>query len=154
MSLPKDPADKNKLFSRRFFLKQVIGGGILGLLGATVFAVLRYLWPPQGTRDSVTSVVAAKVGELAANTAKMFRFRAKPGILSKTPQGQLKAFSAVCTHLGCTVQYEAETSVIWCPCHNGKFDLNGQVISGPPPKPLQAFAANVQGEEIVVSKIS
>jgi len=144
----------NHIFSRRFFLKQVIGGGILGLLGATVFPILRYLWPPHGARDSVTSVVAAKVGEMTANSSKMFRFGPKPGILIKTPQGQLKAFSAVCTHLGCTVQYDTEVSVIWCPCHNGKFDLNGQVISGPPPKPLQAFVANVQGEEIVVSKIS
>ncbi len=124
------------------------------MLGATVYPVLRYLWPPQGARTSVSSVVAAKVGELAPNSGKIFRFGARPGILIKTPQGQLKAFSAVCTHLSCTVQYDPEVSIILCPCHNGKYDLNGQVISGPPPKPLEPFAANVQGDEIVVSKIS
>jgi Rieske Fe-S protein len=95
--------------------------------------------------------VAAKRGELAMNTAKIFRFGNRPGILVHTPYGELKAFSAVCTHLNCTVQYDDEASVIWCACHNGKFDLNGQVISGPPPRPLEAYQVNVRGDEIVVS---
>ncbi len=146
--------DLKKVLSRRFFLRQLLAGGAFGLFGATVYPVLRYLWPPQGARASVTSVVAAKVGELASNSAKIFRFGARPGLLIKTPQGQFKAFSAVCTHLNCTVQYDPEISAILCPCHNGKYDLNGQVISGPPPKPLEPFAANVQGDEIVVSKIT
>ena len=97
-------------------------------------------------------MVAAKVGELAANSAKIFRFGNRPGILIHTPQGDLKAFSAVCTHLNCTVQYEENASVIWCACHNGKYDLSGQVISGPPPRPLDAYQVNIRGDEIVVSK--
>jgi len=101
---------------------------------------------------SVSSAVAAKVGELATNTAKIFRFGNRPGILVNTPRGELRAFSAVCTHLHCTVQYDQDDSLIWCACHNGKFDLNGQVISGPPPRPLEAYQVNISGEQIVVSK--
>ena len=140
--------------SRRAFLHHLLNGGALALLGAALYPVARYLMPPRTSESAVSSAVAAKVGELASNTAKIFRFGNRPGILVHTSQGQLKAFSAICTHLGCTVQYDTDASVIWCACHNGKFDLNGQVISGPPPRPLDAYQVNVLGEEIVVSKPS
>jgi len=141
-----------ELVTRREFLRVVLNGGLLALVGATVYPIARYLYPPRGTESSVSSVVAAKVGELATNKAKIFRFGNRPGILVNTPYGSLKAFSAVCTHLNCTVQYDENSSIIWCACHNGKYDLNGQVISGPPPRPLEAYQVNVRGEEIVVSK--
>ena len=137
---------------RRSFLRLLLDGSILGLLGSAIYPIAKYLYPPKGAESSVSSVVAAKAGELAKNAAKIFRFGTRPGILINTPQGTLKAFSAVCTHLNCTVQYDADTSIIWCACHNGKFDLNGQVISGPPPKPLPTFQVNVQGDDIIVSK--
>ena len=138
--------------SRRAFLQSLLKGGVLALLGAALYPIARYLYPPRGAESSVSNVVAAKVDELAVNTAKIFRFGNRPGILINTPQGELKAFSAVCTHLNCTVQYESDNSLIWCACHNGKYDLNGQVISGPPPRPLEAYQVNVRGDEIVVSK--
>ena len=138
--------------TRREFLQYLFKGSVLALVGTTLYPILRYLWPPRGTEASVASVVAAKAGELATNSAKIFRFGNRPGILIHTPQDQLKAFSAVCTHLNCTVQYDGETNVIWCACHNGKYDLNGQVISGPPPRPLEPYQVNVRGDEIVVSK--
>ena len=141
-----------QLLSRRTFLQVLLKGGALALFGATLYPIIRYLAPPQGAESSVSSAVAAKAGELAANSAKIFRFGNRPAILINTPQGELKAFSAVCTHLNCTVQYDGETSVIWCACHNGKYDLNGQVISGPPPRPLEPYQVNVRGDEIVVSK--
>lgn len=135
-------------------MQSLLKGGVLALFGATLYPIVRYLYPPRGAESSVSSVVAAKVGELVSNTAKIFRFGNRPGLLVNTPQGELKAFSAVCTHLNCTVQYDDQTSVIWCACHNGKFDLNGQVISGPPPRPLDAYQVNVRGDDVVVSKPS
>lgn len=140
--------------SRRTFLKLLLKGGGFALVGATLYPVGRYLWPPRGTEGTVSSVIAAAAGEVPANAAKIFRFGNRPGILIHTPQGGFKAFSAVCTHLGCTVQYDDQASVISCACHNGKFDLDGQVISGPPPKPLEAYQVNARGDEIVVSKSS
>lgn len=138
--------------SRRAFLHAALKTGALALFGATLYPILRYLVPPRGSEAAVSSAVAAKVGELTTNAAKIFRFGNRPGILIHTPQGELKAFSAVCTHLNCTVQYEPDNSLIWCACHNGTFDLNGQVISGPPPRPLEAYQVNVRGDEIVVCK--
>jgi cytochrome b6-f complex iron-sulfur subunit len=140
------------LMNRREFLGYLIRGGFLALFGAALYPVLRYLSPPKGMEQAVSAVVAGRLGELAENSAKIFRFGSKPGLLIRTGRGDLKAFSAVCTHLSCTVQYSSEDEIIWCACHNGKFDLNGQVISGPPPRPLETFQVNVRGEDIVVSK--
>ncbi|HEY7616817.1 MAG TPA: Rieske (2Fe-2S) protein, partial [Terriglobales bacterium] len=76
----------------------------------------------------------------------------KPGILIRTAQDEWRAFSAVCTHLNCTVQFQDETQQIWCACHNGLFDLNGNVVGGPPPRRLDEFAVNLRGDDIVVSR--
>ena len=65
---------------------------------------------------------------------------------------RLKAFSAVCTHLDCIVQYRPEMKGIWCACHNGQYDLNGQNTGGPPPRPLEEYAVNLRGDEVIVSK--
>ena len=140
------------LMSRRAFLQNLLKGGVLALVGSALYPILRYLYPPRGAEASVTNAVAAKAGELAENTAKIFRFGNRPGLLIHAPGGEIKAFSAVCTHLNCTVQYDSESSIITCACHNGKFDLNGQVISGPPPRPLESYQVNVRGDEILVSK--
>jgi cytochrome b6-f complex iron-sulfur subunit len=138
--------------TRQKFLDYILG--IIGfvLAGLLVISMIIYIIPPEALDSNVSKVVAAKVGELQPNSAKIFRFGNKPAIIIKTLQGALKAFSAVCTHLNCTVQYSSKTSLIWCPCHNGKFDLNGKVVSGPPPKPLEEYKVNVSGDDIIVSK--
>ncbi|NIM59012.1 MAG: Rieske 2Fe-2S domain-containing protein, partial [Candidatus Aminicenantes bacterium] len=85
---------------------------------------------------------------------KIFKFGTSPGILINTPDGELRAFSAICTHLTCTVIYESDTETILCPCHNGRFDLSGNVVSGPPPAPLEAYNVEISGEDIVISRKS
>ena len=138
--------------SRREFIHFLLGGGILGFLGSAFYPILRYLLPPAGTEGSVASVAAAKVGELAPNSGKIFRFGDKPGLLVLTDRGTYKAFSAVCTHLNCTVQYQPESQGILCACHNGRYDLNGQVVSGPPPRPLEQFKVVQRGDDLIVSR--
>ena len=70
----------------------------------------------------------------------------------RTAAGELRAVSAVCTHLNCTVQYRADLAEIWCACHNGHFDLNGTNVAGPPPKPLERYDVKVRGDKIVVDR--
>jgi cytochrome b6-f complex iron-sulfur subunit len=142
----------NMKFTREDFLNYIIGISVAVLAVSVLFPMLKYITPPEIADMDISQVIAAKVGELAPNSAKIFRFGNKPAILINTSGGTLKAFSAVCTHLNCTVQYSKESKNIWCACHNGKFDLNGKVISGPPPKPLEEFKVNVVGENIIVSK--
>ena len=139
---------------RRSFLDYFLGSGVVALLGSIFFPVLKYIMPPAIPQAVQNDVVAGKVGELAPNAGKVFRFGNKPGILVRTPEGDYRAFSAVCTHLQCTVQYRDDFKHIWCACHNGHFDLNGKNVEGPPPKPLEEYSVNVRGDQIVVSKRS
>jgi len=141
-----------KKITRRKFLNYILGGGISALIIIAAYSLFCYIMPPEGAETAVSSVVAARFGELALNSGRIFKFGDKPGILINTVAGELLAFNAVCTHLNCTVQYDPQAKYILCPCHNGHFDLNGKVISGPPPRPLERYKVNIRGEDIVVSK--
>jgi Rieske Fe-S protein len=79
-------------------------------------------------------------------------FGAKPAIVIREASGELKALSATCTHLSCTVQYRGDMSQIWCACHNGRYDLTGKNVAGPPPRPLEAFDVSVRNDEIMISR--
>lgn len=136
---------------RRNFINFLFGGGLVGTFLTFLYPVIRYIIPPKQSQVEVSQVTAAKVGELAPNSSKIFKFGNSPGILINTKNGEIIAFSAVCTHLTCTVIYEEDTESILCPCHNGRFDLGGNVISGPPPSPLEAYNVEILGDEIVVS---
>ena len=138
--------------SRRRLLDVLLSGGVIAFLGAILYPVVRYLTPPEVPEGVASTAVAGRVAELKPNTGKIFRFGSKPGILVRLPSGEWRAFSAVCTHLQCTVQYRTDLERIWCPCHNGQFDLTGKNVSGPPPAPLESYDVNVKGEEVVVSR--
>jgi Rieske Fe-S protein len=138
--------------NRRKFVNFFLGGALLGTVASLLYPVIRYLIPPRQVEALAKRIAAAKVGELAPNSAKLFKFSSSPALLINTAEGQLRAFSAVCTHLACTVWYESDTETLFCPCHNGRFDLAGNVISGPPPRPLEAYNVEVVGGEIFVSK--
>jgi Rieske Fe-S protein len=138
--------------TRRDFLNWVLGLGFFGWLLAVLYPIYSYLNPPKAPEVDVSNLEIAKVSEVPDNSSKMFKMGNKPGILIRTPDGQFKAFSAVCTHLDCTVQYKPDEKLIWCACHNGKYDLNGKNISGPPPAPLTPYKVTVQKDEIFVSK--
>ena len=137
---------------RRKFIDIFLGASLTGTVVSFLYPVIRYILPSKRIEASVKKVTAARVGELAPNSYKIFKFGTTPGILINTIDGELKAFSAVCTHLTCNVLYESDTETILCPCHNGRFDLSGKVISGPPPSPLETFKVEIAGEEIMVSR--
>jgi cytochrome b6-f complex iron-sulfur subunit len=145
VSHPKQPA-------RRRVLEFLLGGGLFASAASFLYPVLRYIVPPVVPNLGGDEVVAGKVGELKPNSFKIFRFGSRPGILILTSDGQYHALSAVCTHLGCTVQYRPDLHEIWCACHNGLYDLNGRNISGPPPRPLDEFQVNISAGDIVVSR--
>jgi Rieske Fe-S protein len=136
--------------TRRSFVDYFLGGGVLAMVGSIVFPVLKYIMPPPIPQAVQNDVVAGKVNELAPNAGKVFRFGNKPGILVRTPEGDYRAFSAVCTHLQCTVQYRNDFKHIWCACHNAHFDLHGRNLEGPPPRPLEEYRVEIRGEDVVV----
>lgn len=137
---------------RRTFLNVLLGGGILGWLAAILYPVISYFVPPAESGGTASSVKAATTDELEPNSSKIFKFGRKPGLLLRLGSGEYRAFIAVCTHLSCTVQYRKDMGLIWCACHNGKFNLNGINIAGPPPRPLEPLEVHIKGEDIFVSK--
>ena len=60
------------------------------------------------------------------------------------------AFSNVCTHLSCHVNWDANQKEYICPCHDGHFDVNGKVVAGPPPRPLDTFQTKVDGDTLSI----
>ncbi|MDH3222548.1 MAG: Rieske (2Fe-2S) protein [Gemmatimonadota bacterium] len=139
--------------NRRRFVDRLLGVTTFGMFGAILHPVLRYLYPPPASEASVNTVtLPMRASDIPANSGRIFKFGDRPGILVRTPGGELRAFSARCTHLNCTVQYREDISQIWCACHNGLFDLNGGNAGGPPPAPLESYVVRVRGEEVVVTR--
>ena len=138
--------------NRRTVLNYFLGSSIGATISAIVYPVIQFLIPPVVSEAAQSNVVAATANELRPGTAKIFKFGSSPGLLLRTPTGDVRAFSAVCTHLNCTVQYRPDLEHIWCACHDGHYDINGKNISGPPPRPLEQYEVNVRGDDIIVSK--
>jgi cytochrome b6-f complex iron-sulfur subunit len=138
--------------SKRDFLQWILAGGVTAFLGVVLYPIFAYLIPPKQAEVEVSSVKAGKLSEMEKESGKIIKFGTKPVILIRTTEGELRAFSATCTHLDCTVQFRKDFGMIWCACHNGKYDLNGRNISGPPPRPLDELRVVVQGDEILISK--
>ena len=145
---PYEPAQQSK----RSFLTFLLGGSLLAWLGSVLFPIFSFLKPPKQAEVEVRSVKVGTLGEIPKDSGMIIRFGNKPVILVRTPDDQLKAFDGTCTHLDCTVQYRSDMGVIWCACHNGKYDLTGRNIAGPPPRPLDSFRVVIQGDEVFVAK--
>jgi Rieske Fe-S protein len=141
-------------FERRSLLNWFLGTSVGAFLASVLYPVSRFLIPPKVEESSAASVALdVKPAEVKANTGRVFKFGSQPAILVRTPTGELKAYTAVCTHLQCTVQYREDLQHIWCACHNGHFDPNtGKNIGGPPPRPLEAYAVNQRADKVVVSR--
>ncbi|MEI8314481.1 MAG: Rieske (2Fe-2S) protein [Verrucomicrobiota bacterium] len=135
--------------SRRTFLDWLLMGGLLAWGAAVLAPVLTYVWPSQKRGPSSQTVSAGKVDEFAEWQHKMVALDNRPVIVVRTPQG-FRAYSAVCTHLGCIVGWDAGRRQIACPCHAGFFDLNGRPVAGPPPRPLTEQSVIVVNNEVMV----
>ena len=150
MSLPEIPEKAGQ--PGRRWVNVLLGSGLAASVVSFLYPAIRYIIPPAVSEATNRSVVAARADELKNNTGKIFKFGSEPALLVRTADGAYRAFSAVCTHLSCTVQYRGDLHEIWCACHNGLYDLEGRNVSGPPPRPLKMFEVHVQGEDVVVTR--
>jgi len=142
------------ILSRRNFLNFSLVSSLGTLTMAAIYPMIRFLFPPKIPQAIQSEVIVCKIGDVAPNSAKIFKFGRVPGILILTEEGKYKAFTAMCTHLDCIVQYRSDVKQIWCACHNGFFDLFGKNIAGPPPSPLEEYQVSILKENIIVSKKS
>jgi Rieske Fe-S protein len=122
------------------------------MLASILYPVARYLAPPDIPEAATLSVSAGSATTLLTNSGRVVPFGSRPAIVIRTPGGELRAFSATCTHLDCTVQYRSDLQRIWCACHDGQYDLNGRNVAGPPPRPLETYDVNVKDDEIMIAR--
>jgi cytochrome b6-f complex iron-sulfur subunit len=134
--------------NRRGFLKFL--ASILGLtaLGAFLYPLYRFLTPGAATAKAKPITIAQST--LPADAVKELLVMGTPAIIIHTKDKGYIALSRVCTHLGCLVNYDKAKQIFICPCHGGTFDLEGNVIAGPPPLPLPRFKVRVTDSSIVI----
>ncbi|MFE9997979.1 Rieske (2Fe-2S) protein [Streptomyces avermitilis] len=107
---------------------------------------------PSGTASATASGGAAAGPELAKTSDIPVGggtiFKDEKVVVTQPEQGEFKAFSAVCTHQGCTVSTVSD-GTINCPCHGSKFRItDASVAAGPAPRPLPAEKITVEGNSI------
>ena len=134
---PRDVPDP----ARRRLISWFVGTSLGALVVSIAYPVLRFLNPPEVETASTNEVDAGATNdpEFVAKGYKIVRFGAEPVIVVRVSDVDFRAFSAVCTHLACIVEYGKANQTIHCNCHNAQFNLHGQVVGGPPPKPLPPF---------------
>jgi cytochrome b6-f complex iron-sulfur subunit len=129
---------------RRRFLRWLLGFSVVSTLGMVAAPVVAFLVPPKSSAaGSGGRILAGTTADIPLGRGKVVPMGSKPAIVVNTAQGVL-AYSAICTHLGCIVQFDDASSTIVCPCHDGRFNpATGAVVSGPPPAPLARIDVDV-----------
>ena len=143
--------DEPKRVPRRDLLGVAVGGSAAAFAVAVGYPVARFIEPP--AHPSGGPAVVGKLEEFPVDGAKMVTVDERPVLVLRSSSGELRAFSALCTHLQCVVSYSAERRQIECPCHRGVYSLDGQNIEGPPPRPLDELAVTVNEGSVIVSAL-
>ncbi len=125
----------------------LIVGGAVWCAGVAVPAGM-FLWPVRESGPGAEYARAGPVKDFPVGGARMVQHQGKPILVLRVSEDEFRAFSAVCTHLGCVVRWDDASRRIHCPCHAGFFAADGSVISGPPERPLPAYRAVVAGDEL------
>jgi cytochrome b6-f complex iron-sulfur subunit len=151
-NIAEEPGERN---TRRAFLAAAGAAG-LAYTAALGYPIYRYLASPAEmamSATAVTEVMLKDAQKLPAGAVLMFKFGTSPAMLIHHEDGRWVALTAVCTHLGCTVQYEPQADRIHCACHGGVYNpYTGANVSGPPPKPLKLFKVAVNDTAVEVSR--
>lgn len=135
----------SQLMNRRGFLLTFLGG--LAAAWAGFLVQRRLLSPATGEAKPVQVPLA----DLPVGGVRQITYETNPVLVMRSQEG-IVAMSMVCTHLACTVQWQEGKQEFYCPCHQGKFDRNGEVISGPPPVPLERVPVKVVQEQVIVGE--
>lgn len=128
--------------SKAFLSLWAIGGA--GALAAYLKA------PERNEASSERTIHIGMLEEMRIGEARMVRHGMTPFYVIRMDAEKVIAMSAVCTHVRCILNYDRERKGLVCPCHDGRFDLNGNVISGPPPKALPTYEVSVRAGEVFV----
>lgn len=129
-----------KTRTRRSFLDLMLGATATAWVATVLYPVIRYLKPlQQASPTGPSRLDSGAVSKLAQASFVIVPVAGKRVLVFRDGESRLRALDAKCTHEGCTVQYVPGESSVWCACHDARFDVDGNVVSGPPPRPLPRF---------------
>jgi cytochrome b6-f complex iron-sulfur subunit len=133
--------------SRRGFIRTawILAGAVL--VGELIAGTIAFLWPRSRRDKKEKLLIAGKVEDFKIGT--IVSFRKEKLLINRLDKGFL-AMSSVCTHLRCIVPWVEEKNLFECPCHAGKFNRLGEVVGGPPPRPLDLHELQISGGKVVV----
>lgn len=144
-------------YERRAFIKNALYG-LLTVVGlGFLIPAVRILTPPVELRKETVFFPLISEDELPrsgvrkANLSYTVSGRSvNTRVFIITSSSGLYVLSAVCSHLGCLVNYSKERKEFVCPCHGGRYDLSGKNVAGPPPVPLTRFPSKVESGMLYV----
>jgi Rieske Fe-S protein len=143
---PVEDAGRRSFFNRLFQT-------VMGLWGvAFITVVFSYIKAPRdskGIEEKIKRV--GPLSELPIGAARFIADERQPFWVIRTSSEELVALSATCTHLRCILQWDKDSGRLVCPCHAGAFDLNGNVVAGQTPRPLQSLKVDTRGGIIYVN---
>ncbi len=126
--------------SRKEFLRKMA----LGSAGLVMMGSL------EGCEPAEPEMLLGKVDDLDEKGSLTGEFNGDLVMAMKDQAGEITIFSLVCRHKRCTVEWKPDPKEFHCPCHEGKYDARGRVLSGPPPGPLRRFKYKIEGEGLWV----
>jgi len=149
--------------SRRSFLGFATWaiGGLIGA-GMVVPSIIYLIGPALRREKAQDWISLGLVSKVEPGTPTLFKFKImrqsgwivneeEVSLYVYTEDGRdFIALSNICTHLGCRVRWIEDQSEFFCPCHNASFDKRGDVVSGPPPRPLDRFQVKVENDQLFV----
>lgn len=143
---PVEDAGRRSFFNRLFQI-------VMGLWGvAFITVVVSYIKAPReskGIEEKIKRV--GPLSEFQVGSAKFVADELLPMWVIRNSSDEIIALSATCTHLRCILQWDKDSGRLVCPCHAGAFDLNGNVVSGPPPRSLTRRDCNTRGGIVYVN---
>ena len=154
---------KEKQINRRGFLG-VATWAIGGLISAGVGipAVAYIVGPAISSNKIINWIRLGSISKVEIGTPTLFKARVERVAGWIVEEDQLSvyvltdngrdfiAMSNICTHLGCRVRWIADSDQFYCPCHVGIFDREGNVVAGPPPRPLDRYEVKVEDEQLFI----
>ena len=142
--------DNHPITRRRFLAYAWIGAAAV-VVGELIFGTLAFLWPRRKGPKVEAVFIAGKVTDF--KVGEVTPFRKERAFILRTEGGFL-AISAVCPHLHCIVNWNEVLKKFECPCHGAKFNQNGEVLEGPPPRPLDLYKLQVVAGNVVIDRTS
>jgi menaquinol-cytochrome c reductase iron-sulfur subunit len=148
---------------RRNFLKTAINTFWGGITGAILIPASRYLVSAGDRRQEQNWIQIGDVGRFPKEVPQQVSFERTrtdawreitektTAWILKSSDGNIAAFSPTCPHLGCAYRWEDLKKQFVCPCHASAFSSNGEVLSGPAPRPLDRYEARIADNVLFIN---